>query len=462
MSTGPRGPTGPTGPAGVTGPRGHTGPAGAAGVAGPTGPAGATGSTGPIGPIGPTGATGAIGATGTKGPIGARLPMGARGHTGAMGVTGIKGNTGSAGSTGPTGYTGLKGATGIRGNTGNTGPTGPKGPKGLNGFAGPRGDIGPLGPMGHTGNTGASAGAAIPGPTGPKGCTGNPITNFANASVTVTDEAFTASRSYHHLQMDGSVSSVNLQNIYGGSVGDMLALDVFDASKTVVIKSNLGNLRLTSDEFALTGHNTIMFMRKEVSWHEISRSNRTSAPVISINGSTASNVNIHVFGGILNLSNVISSTSDGDMTFEMDENPYVYLSGNALIAKLDAEGVMPIGAVPITVMQASTSTYAAASKQFTVNTTRLYNHESLTNDRSVTLDFSNGNNVVIACHEGQHVTVTNGNNECVIVNYGGSVYTYSDADGTLTKITVHPGTTYPVYGGDGITSEGIAILVQSG
>ena len=458
MSTGPRGPTGNTGPAGARGSTGSTGPVGTAGAIGPTGPTGHTGPAGATGPAGPAGATGPAGPTGAKGPIGSRGHIGAEGHIGPVGVTGIKGNTGSVGPMGPTGYTGLKGATGIRGNTGNTGPTGPKGPKGLNGFAGPRGDIGPLGPTGPTGNTGASAGAAIPGPTGPKGCTGNPITNFANASVTVTDEAFTASRSYHHLQMDGSVSSVNLQNIHGGSVGDMLALDVLDASKTVVIKSDLGNIRMTSAEFALTGYNTIMFMRKEVSWHEISRSNRTSAPVISINGSTASNVNIYVFGGILNLSNVISSTSSGAITYEMTENQYVSLSANGnilTVTQLD-------GAVQITAIQASTSTHAETSKQFTLHTTRLYNSESLTNDRSVTLDFSNGHNVVIACHEGEHVTVTNGNNECVLVNYGGSVYTYSDADGTLTKITVFPGTTYPVYGGDGITSEGIAIIVQSG
>jgi hypothetical protein len=56
------------------------------------------------------------------------------------------------------------------------------------------------------------------------------------------------------------------------------------------------------------------------------------------------------------------------------------------------------------------------------------------------------------------VTVVNGSNNYVIVNYGRSVYTYDS--GTLTKITVFPGTAYPVYGGDGIVGEGIAILVQ--
>ena len=80
---------------------------------------------------------------------------------------------------------------------------------------------------------------------------------------------------------------------------------------------------------------------------------------------------------------------------------------------------------------------------------------SLTNNRSVTVDFSNGENVIIACYEGEHVTVNN----YVLVNYGGSVYWYSS--GTLVRILAFPETTHPVYGGDGILGEGIAILVQT-
>jgi hypothetical protein len=134
------------------------------------------------------------------------------------------------------------------------------------------------------------------------------------------------------------------------------------------------------------------------------------------------------------------------MTYEMVPNPnnHVSLSGTTVIAN------DPGGTVQITVTQNSTSVYTAASKTFAIITRP---------DRSITVDFSSGNNIAIACYESEYVTVVNGNNMYVLVNYGGSVYAY--ASGILTKISMFPGTTYPVYGGDGITGEGIAIVVQS-
>ena len=284
------------------------------------------------------------------------------------------------------------------------------------------------------------------------------ITKFAYATATVASEAMTASKSYHSLTFVGG--PVNLKTINGGSIGDLLLLDMSDPTKTVVIKSELGNIILAGDDsdFTLTGGRSIMMIYRSSGWTELSRSICKAKPVISIDGSTAPIVIIHqiVIGGTLDLSTVVSSSSDASITYGMASNNYVSLSGNTVT--VNELG----GAVQITVTQASSPTYTAASKIFTLSTLTMYaSLSSFTNNRYFTVDFSSGDNVAIACYEGEHVTVTNvtnGSNICVLVNYGGLVYTY--AAGTLTNVTVFPGTEYPVYGGDGIISEGIAILVQ--
>ena len=270
----------------------------------------------------------------------------------------------------------------------------------------------------------------------------------------MTGEAITASKSHQSLTFVGT-GPVNLKNINGGSTGDFLLLDTLDPTKTVAIKSGLGNILLSGgdDEFALTVGKSIMLICKSTGWTELSRSICKPRPVISINGSTALNISIQIMtGNSLNLSNIVSSSSDGTITYEMVPNPnnYVSLSGTTVTAANESGG----NDVQITVTQNSTSVYTAASKTFAITTTSL-----LTNRRSITVDFSSGNNIAIACYESEHITVVNGNNMCVLVNYGGSVYTY--ASGTLTKISVFPGTAYPVYGGDGITGQGIAIVVES-
>jgi hypothetical protein len=158
----------------------------------------------------------------------------------------------------------------------------------------------------------------------------------------------------------------------------------------------------------------------------------------------------------LDLLTKVSSDSDATITFAMDPNDYVSLSDNTVTANA-------FGQATITASQIATDTHVAKSKTFTVNVvlpmTLFAGSGSLTNNSSVTVDFSNGDNIIIACYESEHVTVANGSNSYVLVNYGRSVYTY--ASGTLTKITVFPGTAYPVYGGDAINGQGIAILVQS-
>jgi hypothetical protein len=180
-------------------------------------------------------------------------------------------------------------------------------------------------------------------------------------------------------------------------------------------------------------------------------------PVAVLSGPTSS-IDVTV-GEPITLTDHISSDQTGtDIVFTITSG-----GGSIVDSTFTAGGTT--GSVTITANQAGngTSYLAALPITMTVNVVvamALFSGSgSLTNNRSVTVDFSNGENVIIACYEGEHVIVAHGSNSYLLVNYGGSVYTYSS--GTLTKITVFPETTYPVYGGDGILGEGIAILVQT-
>ena len=68
-------------------------------------------------------------------------------------------------------------------------------------------------------------------------------------------------------------------------------------------------------------------------------------------------------------------------------------------------------------------------------------------------------NVIIACDQGEHVTVTMSGTNTTFVNYGTFVYTVN-ASGSYVKTTTATinQVPYTLYGGDGINSSGIALL----
>jgi len=88
--------------------------------------------------------------------------------------------------------------------------------------------------------------------------------------------AITATHSHHKVDTEGDASSDDLVTINGGATGEMLILTAENDGRTIVAKDSTGNLKLNND-FSLThSEDTLVLMKVNSTWIEISRSDNAS------------------------------------------------------------------------------------------------------------------------------------------------------------------------------------------
>ena len=63
------------------------------------------------------------------------------------------------------------------------------------------------------------------------------------STLTISSGVVTATNSHHKIDTEGSIASDDLDTINAGAEGDVLVLEAFDASRTVVLKHGTGNIR---------------------------------------------------------------------------------------------------------------------------------------------------------------------------------------------------------------------------
>jgi len=83
----------------------------------------------------------------------------------------------------------------------------------------------------------------------------------------------TATHSYHTVDTEGDAASDNLDTINGGSTGQMLLITAHDNNRTVVVKDDTGNLKLSGDCTLDSNIDSLLLMYVSSYWIEISRSN---------------------------------------------------------------------------------------------------------------------------------------------------------------------------------------------
>lgn len=93
------------------------------------------------------------------------------------------------------------------------------------------------------------------------------------AKVTISAGSITPMGSNIRIETEGSASTDDLETIVNVSQGAVLVIRAFSASNTVVLKDDIGNLKLNGD-FNLTHiQDSITLINTGASWIELSRSN---------------------------------------------------------------------------------------------------------------------------------------------------------------------------------------------
>ena len=98
--------------------------------------------------------------------------------------------------------------------------------------------------------------------------------NIGSASTsTIVTGAITISKSIHYVDTEGAAATDDLDNIYGGTDGDIIFLRALTDTRTVVLKHNTGNLRLNgSVDFSLDdARDYVILYYDENIWTEIAR-----------------------------------------------------------------------------------------------------------------------------------------------------------------------------------------------
>jgi hypothetical protein len=93
------------------------------------------------------------------------------------------------------------------------------------------------------------------------------------APLTIVGGAVTIIGSYHEIDTEGAASSDNLDVINGGVEGDILILRAVNDGRTVVVRDNQGNCRLTSNCSLNHSHDTLTLLFNGSVWLELTRSN---------------------------------------------------------------------------------------------------------------------------------------------------------------------------------------------
>jgi hypothetical protein len=89
---------------------------------------------------------------------------------------------------------------------------------------------------------------------------------IVNGAVTITG-------SFHQIDTESLSSSDNLDTINGGAEGDVLILRAVDDGRTVVVRDNQGNCRLSSNCSLNHSHDTVTLLFNGSVWLELARSN---------------------------------------------------------------------------------------------------------------------------------------------------------------------------------------------
>lgn len=102
------------------------------------------------------------------------------------------------------------------------------------------------------------------------------LLNFrASTKLTISSGAVTITQTYHAIDTESDAASDDLDNIAGGSNGDLLIIRPYNLTRTVVAKDTTGNLHLAGD-FSMDHIDDILVLLHNGSWWvELSRSNNS-------------------------------------------------------------------------------------------------------------------------------------------------------------------------------------------
>ncbi len=115
------------------------------------------------------------------------------------------------------------------------------------------------------------------------------------SELTIAAGSVTATSGYHIIDTEGDAASDNLDNIAGGSAGQLLIIRSAQSTRDVVCRDEIGNLRLATTDFTLTNsEDTLTLIHDGAAWCEVSRSNNTA--VVDLIGDTMIAVADGVFG----------------------------------------------------------------------------------------------------------------------------------------------------------------------
>ena len=102
--------------------------------------------------------------------------------------------------------------------------------------------------------------------------------NFGDSptDVVIASGVITASASFLSVDTEGSASTDDLVTINGGRAGQMLILKAANNSRTVVVKDNTGNLKLTADFSLDNANDALVLIYSGSNWLEVSRADNAS------------------------------------------------------------------------------------------------------------------------------------------------------------------------------------------
>jgi hypothetical protein len=105
-------------------------------------------------------------------------------------------------------------------------------------------------------------------------CAGGFLCALSQVELTISSGAVEATKSFHKIDTEADASTDNLDNITGGSDGDILVLTSVSGTRDIVLRHSNGNLRLTdATNFTLgTSADTIMLVFNGTNWLQIAGS----------------------------------------------------------------------------------------------------------------------------------------------------------------------------------------------
>jgi hypothetical protein len=88
----------------------------------------------------------------------------------------------------------------------------------------------------------------------------------------INDGIVNVTQSYHRIDTEGEIIMDILDTINGGNSGDLLIIESNSSLRSIHIKSNTGNLIMSSDFILNSVSDKIMFIKhNEATWHEVTR-----------------------------------------------------------------------------------------------------------------------------------------------------------------------------------------------